>query len=164
MRSSGHMSQKKFNSNFWKSVLFQRFLVCKGRPWVTNKNLEIRRSRMDGIPEWAEYFLGVNIQNFSSASNNVFSLWVLKKWPPRQGSLEKAAFSGCRRATTSREIRPSARIYVISIIIEPLNRKPRRLTRRSRATSPQSCSLFNGFSRRRIALRFDLQREKINYP
>ena len=36
--------------------------------------LAFRKSRMDGIPEWAEYFLGVNIQNFSSASNRVFSL------------------------------------------------------------------------------------------
>jgi hypothetical protein len=35
---------------------------------------DFRKSRMDGILEWAEYFLGVNIQNFSSASNRVISL------------------------------------------------------------------------------------------
>jgi hypothetical protein len=36
------------------------------KQWVT--------CQMDGIPERAEYFLGVKIQNFSSASNRVFSL------------------------------------------------------------------------------------------
>jgi hypothetical protein len=36
---------------------------------------------MDGIPEWAEYFLGVNIQNFSSASNRFFSVSTEKVAP-----------------------------------------------------------------------------------
>ena len=103
-------------------------------------NPEIRESRMDENPEWAKYFLGVKIQDFSSASNRVFSLSEPKTGPPRQGSLEKVAFSGCRRATTSREIGMSARILVIWCLICHLNRKPRRLTRRSRATFPQSCS------------------------
>ena len=85
--------------------------------------------------------------------------------PPNDGgSLEKSACSGRNISTIRSKIVWGARIPVIWVLIKPLNRKPRRLTRRSRATSPQSCSLFNGFSRRRIALRFDLQREKINYP
>ncbi len=74
------------------------------------------------------------------------SLSEPKTGPPRQGSLEKVAFSGCRRATTSREIGMSARILVIWCLICHLNRKPRRLTRRSRATSPQSCAFFTVFA------------------
>jgi hypothetical protein len=28
--------KEKFNSHFWKSGLFQRFYVCKGRPWISD--------------------------------------------------------------------------------------------------------------------------------
>ncbi len=41
-----------------------------------------------------------------------------------------------------------ALIVVIWVLIKPLNRKHRRLIRRSRAKPPQNCSLFNGFSRK----------------
>jgi hypothetical protein len=72
---------------------------------------------MDGIPEWAEYFLGVKVQNFSSASNRVFSLSEPKKDPLRQGALKKVACSGCRHTTTNREIGMSARILVLWYLI-----------------------------------------------
>ena len=40
---------------------------------IKTVNPEFRMSRVDGIPEWAYFFLGVKTQNFSSASNKAFS-------------------------------------------------------------------------------------------
>ena len=62
------------------------------------------------------------------------------------GSLEKSACSGRNISTIRRKIVWGARIPIIWVLIKPLNRKPRRLTRRSRATSPQSCAFFTVFA------------------
>jgi hypothetical protein len=118
---------------------------------------------VDEIPEWAKYFLGVKIQNFSSASNREFSMSE-PKTPSSAGFTGKSGIFWLRRATTSREIGMSARILVIWCLICHFNRKPRRLTRRSRATSPQSCAFFTVFAGLRLALHFDLQPEKIKDP
>ena len=59
--------------------------------------------------------------------------------PPNDGgSLEKSACSGRNISTIRSKIVWGARIPVIWVLIKPLNGKSRRLTRRSRATSPQS--------------------------
>jgi hypothetical protein len=57
-------------------------------------------------------------------------LWLVgRSFLPRQSSLEIDAFlSGRRRATTDREIGPSARMHFIWIHIKPLNRKLRLLS------------------------------------
>ena len=84
--------------------------------------------------------------------------------PPNDGgSLGSCSSSGCHNSTIRKKIGGSARIVVIWVLIKLLNRKPRRLTRRSRA-KPPSCSLFNGFSRKETigaSLRFN---QKLNYP
>ena len=50
-------------------------------------------SRMGGILEWAEICLGVNTQNFSSASNIEFSLPSVNQVPPRAGFTGEIAIS-----------------------------------------------------------------------
>jgi hypothetical protein len=110
----------------------------------------------------------------SSSSAITFFFSVLRKHPGgsdpnrvflcQRGSLGSCSSSGSHNSTIRKKIGGSARIVVIWVLITPLNRKPRRLTRRSRAKPPQSCSLFNGFSRKETigaSLRFN---QKLNYP
>jgi hypothetical protein len=57
----------------------------------SKNNTEFRLCQITGIVKSTEFFLGVNTQNFSSASNREFSQSSMNQVPPRAPFTEEIA-------------------------------------------------------------------------